>query len=109
MRSIDEIIKQMTDKEKYKLLMGDGFWAFNSYSKDLKEVTCTDGPNGVRKSIKVENKENADLVDLMHSEIATTFPSGCCFANSYDKNLMLKLGEALAEECKFYKINILLG
>ncbi|MFA6755532.1 MAG: glycoside hydrolase family 3 N-terminal domain-containing protein [Bacilli bacterium] len=109
MKNVDEIIKQMTNKEKYKLLMGDGFWAFNSYNKDLKEVTCTDGPSGVRKAIKVKNKENADLVDLMHSKIATTFPSGCCFANSYDKNLMIKLGEALANECKFYKVNILLG
>lgn len=38
MDKIDKILKKLTLEEKFKLIHGNSFWLFNSYTKELKDV-----------------------------------------------------------------------
>src|SRR5574344_421365 len=106
MDKIDKILKKLTLEEKFKLIHGNSFWLFNSYTKELKDVSCSDGPNGIRKQVKTDEDI---FVSGIHSVLCTTFPTGSTYACSFDPALVREMGKDLANEFQFYQINVALG
>lgn len=106
MDKIEKILKKLTLEEKFKLIHGNSFWLFNSYTKELKDVSCSDGPNGIRKQVKTDEDI---FVSGIHSVLCTTFPTGSTYACSFDPALVREMGKDLANEFQFYQINVALG
>lgn len=103
--NINEIIKKMTLEEKAAMCSGKNFWNTQEVLRlDVKSMTLTDGPHGLRKQAGV-----ADHVGLNESVPATCFPTASTTANSFDRGLLREVGEAIAEECIAEEVGLILG
>lgn len=100
---IEKIIKDMTLEEKAALSIGAGFWSTTPIERlGVPEIICADGPHGVRRMLNLR-------LSAGKSQPATAFPTASCSASSWNLELMEREGEALAEECNTFGIDILLG
>lgn len=100
-----DVVSRMTSEEKASLTSGAAFWETNSVERlGVPPVTMNDGPHGLRKQLG-----GADHLGLMGSVPATSFPTAATLANSWDDQLLYKVGEAIASEAAEEDVNILLG
>ena len=100
-----DIIREMTLREKVTLCTGKDFWNMNGVERlGLPEICLTDGPHGLRK--KDETKTGSSLDNSVPT---TCFPTAVTTACSWDPDLLYKMGEALAEECLQEKVSVILG
>ena len=100
-----DLISQMTLKEKAILCSGKEFCQLKSIERlGLPEIMVCDGPHGLRKQ-NAENKK----VGIGNSYPATCFPTAVTTACSWDRDLIYKMGQALAEECLQHGVSVLLG
>ncbi len=102
---IDKIVASMTLEEKIAFCEGASFWETRAYEKyGIRPMFVCDGPNGLRK------QENAtDMLGVNASRPATSFPSGVTTADSWDEELIFRVGKAIGEEAKNQKVGIVLG
>ncbi len=99
-----KILKSMTPEEKAALVQGTDFMYTNPIPRlNVPSMCLCDGPHGVRKQLT--EKDNGVSI----SEPATAFPTAATVANSWNKENLYKMGEAIGEECRYYNVNILLG
>ncbi len=70
-------------------------------SANATSICLSDGPHGLRKPIN-------DFT-LQEAHPATCFPSACSSACSWNPGLLQTMGRALAKECNFYGVQVLLG
>lgn len=120
--NIDEVLKAMTLEEKAKLLVGGannffGTGAVVGGEADLvagaagtspaiprlgiPATVLTDGPAGVR--IDPTRKGTSQTF------YATAFPIGSCLASTWNTELVAKVGEAIGNETKEYRCDVILG
>ena len=100
-----DLISQMTLKEKASLCSGKDFWHLKSIKRlGIPEIMVCDGPHGLRKQ-NAENKE----VGLTNSYPATCFPTAATTACSWDPDLLYEMGQALGEECLKEEVSVVLG
>ena len=100
-----EVINKMTLEEKASLCVGKDYWNSQEIKRlGIPQITMSDGPHGLRVQ-----KGNADNLGVNESEVATCFPALSTVANSWDKKIAYKLGEALGKEAAYQEINIVLG
>lgn len=100
-----ELISKMTLEEKAKLCSGEDFWHLKSVKRlGLDPIMVCDGPHGLRK----QNAEN-EKIGIGNSYPATCFPTAVTTACSWDRELIKKMGETLAEECIQEGVSVLLG
>ena len=120
--NIDEVIKAMTLEEKAKLLVGgaNNFFGANAVvggEADLvagaagtspaiprlgiPATVLTDGPAGVRIN---PTRKGTDK-----TYYATAFPIGSCLASTWNTELVSKVGEAIGNETKEYRCDVILG
>ncbi len=120
--NIDEVIKAMTLEEKAKLLVGGannffGDQAVVGGEADLvagaagtspaiprlgiPATVLTDGPAGVRID---PTRKGTDK-----TYYATAFPIGSCLASTWNTELVGKVGEAIGNETKEYRCDVILG
>ena len=120
--NIDEVLKAMTLEEKAKLLVGGannffGAGAVVGGEADLvagaagtspaiprlgiPATVLTDGPAGVRidPTRKGTNK----------TYYATAFPIGSCLASTWNTELVSQVGQAIGNETKEYRCDVILG
>ena len=64
----------------------------------------TDGPHGLRKQTV-----SGERIDLNASVPTTCFPTAAALAATWNRDLVYRVGEALAQECLAEKVAILLG
>lgn len=101
----EEIINKMTLEEKASLCVGKDYWNSENIERlGIPSIKMSDGPHGLRVQ-----KENGDNLGVNKSEVAICFPSSATIANSWDKDVVYKLGKTLGEEAKSENINIVLG
>ena len=120
--NLDEVIKAMTLEEKAKLLVGgaNNFFGPNAVvggEADLvagaagtspaiprlgiPATVLTDGPAGVRID---PTRKGTDK-----TYYATAFPIGSCLASTWNTELVGKVGEAIGNETKEYRCDVILG
>jgi beta-glucosidase len=120
--NIDEVLKAMTLEEKAKLLVGGannffGTGAVVGGEADLvagaagtspaiprlgiPATVLTDGPAGVRID---PTRKGTDKTFY-----ATAFPIGSCLASTWNTELVGRVGEAIGNETKEYRCDVILG
>ena len=120
--NIDEVLKAMTLEEKAKLLVGGannffGAGAVVGGEADLvagaagttpaiprlgiPATVLTDGPAGVRID---PTRKGTD-----QTFYATAFPIGSCLASTWNTELVSRVGEAIGNETKVYRCDVILG
>lgn len=95
----------MTLKDKIRLCSGASFWKTKNMKKyGIPSVFMCDGPHGLRKQESV-----TDMLGLNSSRPATCFPAAVTSANSWDRELLFKIGGAIAEEALHQRVHLVLG
>lgn len=104
-RKYQDLINQMTLKEKASLTSGKDFWQSKNIDRlSIPSMFLADGPHGVRRQAAA-----ADHLGLNASIPATCYPTAVTMANSWDEQLGEKLGYLLGKEAAVQKVNVLLG
>ena len=102
MEEIEKLLNRLTLEEKVALLQGHNFMYTNAVPRlDIPSIRMSDGPHGLR--IQQED------AGASASSPATAFPTASCSANTFNPELLRKMGNAMAEEAQYYGINIILG
>ncbi len=100
-----KLIDQMTLEEKASLMSGADFWNTKPVERlGIPSIMLTDGPHGLRKQ-----RGDADHLGLNDSVPATCFPTAATLANSWDTDLLYKIGKALGKEARAEGVSVLLG
>jgi beta-glucosidase len=102
---IDDLIAVLSVEDKVKLVVGvgrakevPGAAGETRSVKDVKPISLTDGPSGVR----IEGSG-----DLWH--YATAFPAPIMLASTWNPEVVEEVGKAMGEEAKYYNISVLLA
>ena len=104
-RKHQDLIDQLTLKEKASLVSGKDFWqTVNIDRVGIPSAFLSDGPHGVRRQAAA-----ADHLGLNASIPATCYPTAATMANSWDPELGEELGKRLGQEAAVQKVNVLLG
>ena len=104
-RKHQDLIDQLTLKEKARLISGKDFWqTMNVDRLNIPSAFLSDGPHGVRRQAAA-----ADHLGLNASIPATCYPTAATMANSWDPELGEGLGQRLGQEAAVQKVNVLLG
>ena len=94
----------MTIEEKAALVSGTDFMYTNPIPRlGIPSLCMSDGPHGLRKQTEVDSN------DVSRSVPATSFPTAAATASGWDPENLRKMGEAIAEECRYYGVHTLLG
>jgi beta-glucosidase len=103
MKTVEELLSLLTLEEKVALVQGHAFMFTNEVPRlSIPAVRMSDGPHGLRIQQEGDNGATGSLP-------ATAFPTASCSANTWNPELVRKMGNAMAEEAQFYGINIILG
>lgn len=124
----DAIAASLSAEEQADLLSGVGLWRTGAVPRlGIPSLLMTDGTYGVRYSIDQIDRSadrNIDLdafldtvnrkADAMGGAFgltrpATCFPNGSSAGCSWDAGLIYRMGAALAEECRAFGVDLLLG
>lgn len=98
---IESLLEQMTLSEKIALLSGQNKWYTVPIERlGIHSVVLTDGPHGVRTEGHGMNR----IVST-----ATAYPTGISMASTWNRDLIERVGVALAEETRHLGCHILLG
>ncbi len=103
--NISDVISRMTLEEKAAMCSGADFWTTTAVERlGIPSIRMSDGPHGLRKQ-----EEGQDHLDLSESKKAVCFPAGVGVASSFNRNLLYRMGETLADECIAEDIQVILG
>ena len=104
---IKEALSKLTLLEKIQLCSGINFWQSKAYEEyDIPSFFMCDGPSGLRKQ---DVGKGTDMLGVNKSFPATCFPASVTTSNTWNKELLFKLGEALGQEAQDQKVNVVLG
>ena len=101
---IDEKIDGLSLEEKAALCIGRKEWHFRGLPRlGLREIMVCDGPHGLRK------QDDDGMSPDEGSVPATCFPTASALGASWNRELLSKIGAALASECLAERVSVLLG
>ena len=104
MKEIETLLKELTLEEKVALVSGHNFMFTNPVSRlNIPSIRMSDGPHGLRI------QGNDEIGGAVGTEPATAFPAACTSSATWNPLLVEKMGNAMADEAKFYGVNIILG
>lgn len=118
--NIDEVIKAMTLEEKAHMVNGIGtFWGGSASCRNERDIPGApggtyeiarlgipplyfgDGPLGIR----IDEKRSFDS----HHYYATAVPVPLLVGSAWDENLVFEVAQDIAEECRDYGVDVMLG
>ena len=95
----------MTLEEKAGMCSGADFWHTKAVERlGIPETMVSDGPHGLRK-----NDTTSEGAGVNDSIKAVCFPAGCGTAASFNRELLVTLGEALGDSCQAEGVSVILG
>lgn len=101
---IQKIVEDLTVEEKAALVSGTDFMFTNPVPRlKIPSIRMADGPHGLR--VQTTGGDNG----VAGSEPSTAFPTAVTTASSWNPDNTEKMGKAIAEECRYYGVDILLG
>lgn len=99
MRDVDELLRQMTLREKVSMLAGSDMWHTTPIERlGIPAVKVTDGPNGARGGGSFTNGVKA-----------ACFPVGIALASTWNVDLVERVGQALGQEARTKGAGVLLA
>ena len=120
--NIDEVIQAMTLEEKARLLVGGANNFFGDQAVVGGEATLVAGAAGTSPEIARLGIPATVLTDgpagvridptrkgTTQTYYATGFPIGTCLASTWNTELVGKVGEAIGNETKEYRCDVILG
>lgn len=93
----------LTLAEAASLSSGGSFWTTKPVG-DVPAIFLTDGPHGLRKQTG-----SVDHLGISGSVPATCFPPLAGLGQSWDPELVSRVGAALGDECQAENVHVLLG
>lgn len=103
---IANIVSQLTLEEKAGLCSGLDFWHTKAVERlGIPSVMVSDGPHGLRK----QAGSQTDHLGIASSVTATCFPTAVGVGSSWNRELLTKLGGAIANECQAEDVAVVLG
>jgi beta-glucosidase len=109
-------INELTLEEKLKMLSGSAMSKTAGIERfGVKPMRLHDGPNGLRRFLNNDIEESPEFksafpgVGSSGEMVATAFPTGSALGATWNKEMVKKVGEALAEECAAYQVSVILG
>jgi beta-glucosidase len=100
-QAITNLLEQMSISEKVSLLSGRNNWFTMAIDRlKIPSIVMTDGPHGVRTG----GAGNDRIVSK-----ATAYPTGISMASTWNRELIERVGIAIAEETRHLGCHILLG
>ncbi|MBQ6336547.1 MAG: glycoside hydrolase family 3 protein, partial [Ruminococcus sp.] len=101
---IEKVLSQMTAEEKAALVSGTDYMYTNPIPRlGVPSLSMADGPHGLRK------QKSTSSLGVNEAEPATSFPTAVATASSWNPENTRRMGEAIAEECRYYGVHTLLG
>jgi beta-glucosidase len=103
---INSIIRKMTLEEKIAMLHGNALFSSAGVPRlGIPELTCDDGPLGVREEIKRFDWASANWT----TDSATFLPNGSAIAATWNPLMANKYGVVIGEEANARKKNVMLA
>ena len=100
------LISHMSLEEKASLMSGADSWNTKEVpSCGVPSMRVSDGPHGMR----VQKKTKGDTIGKDQSLPATCFPTASALANSWDAEIIEKMGELLGLEAAADGVSVVLG
>ena len=97
-------VKDFSNEEKLKLIMGKDCWRTNDLDNKIPSVIVTDGPQGVRTHLDLKN--GLDLKDRLPS---TLYPCSAVLSQTWNLDLAREYGEAIGNDVIEKGIDLLLA
>jgi len=105
-QKIDRIIKKMTLAEKIEMLHGNALFSSGGVKRlNIPELTCDDGPLGVRDEVLRFDWKSANLT----TDSATFMPNGSALAATWNPSLANLYGTVLGQEANARKKIVMLA
>ncbi|WP_073907917.1 glycoside hydrolase family 3 C-terminal domain-containing protein [Mycolicibacterium sp.] len=104
MTPYDTRIAELSLPQRAALGSGATFWTTKAVD-GVPAIMLTDGPHGVRK----QSASATDHLGVAGSEPATCFPPAVGLSQTWDPELVERIGEALGDECRSLGVHVLLG
>ena len=100
---IEPALSELSLEDRAALGSGADFWTTKAIGA-VPSLVLTDGPHGVRRQTGA-----TDHLGLAGSEPATCFPPAVGLGQSWDPDLVHRVGEALGREARALRVDVLLG
>ena len=101
---VQKLLEKMTAEEKTALVAGTDFMYTNPIPRlGIPSLRMADGPHGLR--VQAERGDNGVTGSLP----ATAFPTAACTASGWNPENLRCMGRAIAQECRKYGVQLLLG
>lgn len=100
----DTRIAELSLPQRAALGSGATFWTTKAVD-GVPAIMLTDGPHGVRK----QSGSATDHLGVAGSEPATCFPPAVGLSQTWDPELVERIGVALGDECRSLGVHVLLG
>lgn len=120
-KDISSIIGHMTLHQKVMLVTGKNSWRTQAFEDlGIPSILVSDGTSGVRFQKGSDEPAKMSFYELLEGSfdseealantvVSTCYPSGSAIACSWDRQMIRRIGKALAGDCKKLGINMLLG
>lgn len=103
---LNDALAKMTLKEKIAMIHAQSKFSTPGCPRlGIPEIWMSDGPHGVRMEIDWDTWSHAGWTN----DSCTAFPALTCLAATFNPELSLEYGNALGEEARFRKKDIILG
>ena len=95
-------VTKLTTEQKVKLVMGVDCWNTCDLDGEIAKVRVSDGPVGVRMPLDPTDWSKGDAP-------AVAYPATQMLANTWNVDLAHKIGNAIANDCIEYGVDVILG
>ncbi len=103
---VEDALSRMTVEEKIAMIHAQSKFSTPGCPRlGIPEIWMSDGPHGVRMEIDWDTWNHAGWTN----DSCTAFPALTCLAATFNPNLSFEYGNALGEEARFRKKDIILG